>query len=351
MEVVVEPATPHPATICDEKSCVDAIVPLTMMHQDSSSSLDYGAGRSTQDLSGSGKEYASIITRQEEPCQEASCKTAPDENLSAELLAVFDDPQAPPKARKKKAPLEPKGAPLTPKWALHLAAWNEIAAKHGRPTIKELHETRKLKLRARLTEHPDLWAKIDAELSRMGQWGREQRFLTFDWILSPANLAKLFEGNYSRENEARGAPAYVDPDAHSKAVEAERKKIRDEIARNKFKKEVNELSKKATSSAATGGDQQPAQVHARDRGAREASRGGAGVDSGKDMARGRGLPVEDAPPWGAEPRRERGGDPVRGPERAGDRGRADRVSGSAGPAGPQAGRSAVPADQVSGAGR
>jgi hypothetical protein len=86
-----------------------------------------------------------------------------------------------------------------------VARWNALAERHGRPKIEAVTETRRKALRARLVEHPDLWDLLDAEAAHLGAWARGQAFLTFDWILKPANLAKLLEGNY-RERPGEGVP-------------------------------------------------------------------------------------------------------------------------------------------------
>lgn len=96
----------------------------------------------------------------------------------------------------------------TPSKALDLEAvtrWNALAELHGRPKIESITEPRRKALRARLAEHPDLWDLLDAETAHLGAWARGQAFLTFDWVLRPANLAKLLEGNY-RERPGESTP-------------------------------------------------------------------------------------------------------------------------------------------------
>lgn len=96
----------------------------------------------------------------------------------------------------------------TPSKALDLEAltrWNVLAERHGRPKIESITEPRRKALRARLAEHPDLWDLLDAETAHLGAWARGQAFLTFDWVLRPANLAKLLEGNY-RERPGESTP-------------------------------------------------------------------------------------------------------------------------------------------------
>lgn len=87
-------------------------------------------------------------------------------------------------------------------WGAMAECWNQIAKKHRRPTIKKLTDTRKRKLAARLREFPNFFTEVDAELALAGSIVHEGAWLTFDWLLSPANLTKLLEGNYRK----RGAP-------------------------------------------------------------------------------------------------------------------------------------------------
>lgn len=70
--------------------------------------------------------------------------------------------------------------------------------------VSEWHDTRKSQVRARHEENkhrPDFWNRLFAYVAKSpyltGQ--TEQRFeATFDWLLKPANLAKVKEGNYHK---------------------------------------------------------------------------------------------------------------------------------------------------------
>lgn len=84
-------------------------------------------------------------------------------------------------------------------------AWNRIAAKHGRPTIQGLNQDRRAKVRARLKERPDFWARVLEEFDNLNAWARGQAFLTFDWVICPTNAAKLLDGNF-REKSAVSSP-------------------------------------------------------------------------------------------------------------------------------------------------
>lgn len=89
--------------------------------------------------------------------------------------------------------------------AENLSSWNALATQHGFPRAHDVAGSRLAALRARLREHPDLWSRVGAELAALGPWARSQRFWSLDWILKPANLAKLLEGNY-RERPGESSP-------------------------------------------------------------------------------------------------------------------------------------------------
>lgn len=83
--------------------------------------------------------------------------------------------------------------------------WNRIAQEHGLPKIQTLTGERRRKLKARLAEWTDFWIRLEAELLLRSRWCRSQTFLTFDWLMSPTNLAKFFEGNYRERSLSPGA--------------------------------------------------------------------------------------------------------------------------------------------------
>lgn len=85
-------------------------------------------------------------------------------------------------------------------------AWNAAASRCGWPTVQRFHEARKKALTARLADIGGLdgWATMLAKLEA-SPWIRHQPCCTFDWVLKPANLTKIMEGNY--DNKSPGAPA------------------------------------------------------------------------------------------------------------------------------------------------
>lgn len=85
------------------------------------------------------------------------------------------------------------------------AAFAASAAKHGWPQPRELSPERRKKLRARLKQHGmGVWrnalerAEASTLINEGGWW-------SLDWLLKPANFAKVIEGNY--DNRKPQAPA------------------------------------------------------------------------------------------------------------------------------------------------
>lgn len=101
------------------------------------------------------------------------------------------------------AQIEPDQPPLgeepeTAKPEHFVEAWNALATRLGKPTIRTLTPERRQKLKARLAEYPiDDFKAVLANIER-SQFLRSGRFLTFDWIIGKANFLKVLEGNYNR---------------------------------------------------------------------------------------------------------------------------------------------------------
>ncbi|MCC4254151.1 helix-turn-helix domain-containing protein [Sphingobium naphthae] len=77
-------------------------------------------------------------------------------------------------------------------------AWNALAARLGKPTIRSLTAERRQKLKARLAEYPIADFKAVLANIERSAFLRDGRFLTFDWIIGKANFLKVLEGNYNR---------------------------------------------------------------------------------------------------------------------------------------------------------
>jgi hypothetical protein len=84
--------------------------------------------------------------------------------------------------------------------------WNE-RAHPNLPRVKEMPETRKKHVVARLHEHPDFdfWDQLLNRINRSrlltgqaGGQGKDPWRCTFDWIMNPTNLTKIIEGNYDK---------------------------------------------------------------------------------------------------------------------------------------------------------
>jgi hypothetical protein len=122
------------------------------------------------------------------------------------LKEPFDEPfeKDPPIVPHTKAP-KPKRD--NPDLKAIVDGWNELAANVGLPAIQHLTGTRKTLMRARWhwVGGMDGWnaliEKIRASDFLTGRSGKFQA--TFDWVLKPANLTKVMEGNYDN----RTAPA------------------------------------------------------------------------------------------------------------------------------------------------
>jgi hypothetical protein len=90
----------------------------------------------------------------------------------------------------------------------HLEIFNRLARAQGLPSIRMIGSARARKLKARIDETGakdagGFWAPIAKAVSERSTWAREQSFLTFDWLMSPTNLAKLLEGNYKGKASGR----------------------------------------------------------------------------------------------------------------------------------------------------
>jgi hypothetical protein len=76
----------------------------------------------------------------------------------------------------------------------------------GLPRITKLTPPRKRALRARLKEHPEYtwWENFFARVKRsdflMGRKKGVNWKATFDWLMKPANLQKVLEGNYDQQS-------------------------------------------------------------------------------------------------------------------------------------------------------
>lgn len=105
-----------------------------------------------------------------------------------------------------------------------VAAFNDMAARHGIPRVQKMTDTRRKALRARLKECGGIegWrlalSKIEASDFLMGR-SRDFR-CTFDWIINASNFTKLMEGNYdnrSRQDFAAN-PSGVSSDPTLRAI-------------------------------------------------------------------------------------------------------------------------------------
>lgn len=79
-------------------------------------------------------------------------------------------------------------------------AWNELAARLGRPQVRDLTPERRQKLKARINGHTieDFQQVLGSiEKSPFLRGERNWPGATFDWVLGKGNFQKILEGNYN----------------------------------------------------------------------------------------------------------------------------------------------------------
>lgn len=107
-----------------------------------------------------------------------------------------------------------KPAPCPPKLKDWFDKWNRFAEGHGLAKLKSIPKgsSRERAALARMREGTDLEKVLEAIHHQPFLFGENDRgwLLNFDWILKPANLAKILEGAYVRE--VRGAARDRQPD-------------------------------------------------------------------------------------------------------------------------------------------
>jgi hypothetical protein len=127
--------------------------------------------------------------------------------------------------RKEEPPIAPQKA-TNDRQAVEacVKAWNALALDCSLPKVQLVSEARRSKLIARLREVGGLegWFalcdKIRNSKFLRGESGRWQ--VSFDWVLSPTNLAKIMEGNFDdKRTSGNGKQSFAD------AIAAERDRI------------------------------------------------------------------------------------------------------------------------------
>ncbi len=96
-----------------------------------------------------------------------------------------------------------------------LRNWNLIAEAFGRPKARVITPARQRQLKARFVEVPNFWRELERAFCNLGPFALENGWLTFDWILLPANLTKLLEGNYAKAGGPKLADALAKEEAAS----------------------------------------------------------------------------------------------------------------------------------------
>lgn len=132
--------------------------------------------------------------KSEDRSQKTEVRKEEDTDTSTRPLPAVESVSAPPS--------EPEEETAAPKPEDLIALWN-AKAHPNLPRVRDVTETRKRHIRARLSEHPDqaYWEEVLSLVNR-------SRFLTgqsadwrcnFDWVISPSNLAKVTERTYDNK--------------------------------------------------------------------------------------------------------------------------------------------------------
>ena len=74
--------------------------------------------------------------------------------------------------------------------------WNGMAKATGLPLVSALNEARRKAIRSRIAEHGS--ERLTEAIGKIGasQFCTASKWCGFDWLLKPANLIKVLEGNY-----------------------------------------------------------------------------------------------------------------------------------------------------------
>lgn len=80
-----------------------------------------------------------------------------------------------------------------------IGIWNQLAQRIDRPTVRSMNANRRAALTQLLAEHGlRHWTDAIGEVEA-SRWLRSKSWLSFDWLLKPANFTKTLEGNYRRD--------------------------------------------------------------------------------------------------------------------------------------------------------
>lgn len=79
-------------------------------------------------------------------------------------------------------------------------AWNAMASRLGKPTVRELTPQRRQMVKARIAQHQlddfhAVFGKLEASPFLRGD-GNWKKGATFDWLMKQGNFLKVLEGNY-----------------------------------------------------------------------------------------------------------------------------------------------------------
>lgn len=116
----------------------------------------------------------------------------------------------------RKKEVQPQAADPPPSQILEIAktAWNELASDTGIPCVQNFNESRKRALVLRLGDlggiegFHALCGKIRGSPMLCGKNERGWK-ASFDWVLKPANLTKIMEGNYDAADNSHSKPGSI----------------------------------------------------------------------------------------------------------------------------------------------
>ena len=91
-------------------------------------------------------------------------------------------------------------------WAEVASRWNEEISEllFAPKILKSFSDDRKDAVKKRIFERPDLWDQIRNQARQVDDKTRDGTWISFDWLMKPANLQKFLEGNYRDRGKRTG---------------------------------------------------------------------------------------------------------------------------------------------------
>jgi hypothetical protein len=151
------------------------------------------------------------------------------ECLNAECLNAEEDIRATPEAAAAPAPISPAKPPC-PHQAI-AEAYNRILP--SLPNVREMNESRKKKLRtlwgkSKERQSLEWWEDYFGQVAQspflLGEGGKDWH-AGFDWLIKPANMTKVLEGQYAARPSQPQQGQMIMPQTYAQAQDAERRQI------------------------------------------------------------------------------------------------------------------------------